>query len=250
MNNLRHEYDSVIAINVDIQNDFCPGGSLAVADGDTVVEPMNAINRWVREHQGNVIFTADWHPEDTAHFADNGGPWPVHCVRHKAGAAFHDDLKIGDHDTIAHKGMSKEDDGYSGWKAYLSSDSPLYNMGDGRYEPGVHTVEQAVREKTNYYRETKKKVALIVGGLATDYCVRATVLDAFKRTNAHGFPDKLPEQLGVYVVEDAIRAVDVQPGDGERAIAEMKQAGATFVSAEEILSGSVIAIKERASWKR
>ncbi len=258
METTRKQFTDVVAINVDIQNDFCPGGALAVKEGDAVVQPMNAINRWVRSFQadgltplqqpGNVIFTADWHPEDTAHFSENGGPWPVHCVRHKAGAAFHNDLEIGDHDSIAHKGTGKKDDGYSGFFAQFTHESPLQTSGNGRGDFGaIDTVREYTLSKANvlYNRgEQLRKVAVIVGGLATDYCVKATVLDLLNAESS------APDQLGVYVVEDAIRAVDVNPGDGEQAIAEMKQAGATFVTAREILNGSVITIKEQTSCRR
>jgi nicotinamidase/pyrazinamidase len=236
--NKPEQFDTVIAINVDIQNDFCPGGALEVTDGDQVISPMNKVNRWVRDQKGAVIFTADWHPEDTAHFDTNGGPWRPHCIRHKAGAAFHDELEIGDRDTIAHKGTGKDDDGYSGWRARLTAESPLYQPEMSRTDVGVYVVSQVIDVKTDRWREKyQKRVAMIVGGLATDYCVKATVLDALKPDTGRFSTNPL---LDVYVVLDGIRAVDMQPGDGDRAIAEMKAAGATFVSSEAIVAGKVL----------
>jgi nicotinamidase/pyrazinamidase len=83
-------YNHIASLTVDLQNDFCPGGSLAVANGDEIIEPMNQLNRWVRQQQGKVYFTRDWHPRNSLHFQENGGEWPRHCIQYTAGAAFHD----------------------------------------------------------------------------------------------------------------------------------------------------------------
>lgn len=234
-------YDQVIAVNVDVQNDFCPGGALAVADGDTVVDPLNKVNDWVRGNNGSVVFTGDWHPRETAHFLAGGGPWPVHCVRYTAGAAFHNELRVGDKDTVALKGTGIYDDGYSGWFAKLTTDSPLYRRGDDLHDLGIESVEDLVIEASGALAKTKRKVAVVIGGLATDYCVKATVLDALKRTRE--FNENQAARIGVFVLEDAIRAVDVAPGDGARAIEEMKAAGAIFTTAEKLLNGQVLEVR-------
>ena len=106
-------YGDILTINVDVQNDFAlPTGALSVPDGEGVIKPLNQLNTWTRESGGTVVFTGDWHPDDTTHFDTHGGPWPVHCRANRAGAAIHDDLYIDTaQDTIAHKGMSNTDEG-------------------------------------------------------------------------------------------------------------------------------------------
>jgi nicotinamidase/pyrazinamidase len=168
-------------IVVDVQNDFCPGGALAVAHGDEVVEP---INRLARE-AGLVIATRDWHPPDHGSFVEQGGPWPVHCLRDTEGAQLRDDLDAREIDVVIDKGQAPDSDGYSGFEA-----TGLEQL---LGERGVRSVQ--------------------VAGLALDYCVKATALDA-KRA---GFD--------VVVHREATRAVDAQPGDGERAVAELLDAG-------------------------
>lgn len=227
-------YEQIVAINVDVQNDFCPGGALAVNEGDLVVPPLNQVNEFVREQDGDVIFTADWHPRKTAHFIEGGGPWPPHCVRFTAGAAFHNNLVIEPVDTVALKGTGTVDDGYSGWGAEFDEESQLYEEGQLLYGGGglatetIFAVGQAVENMAR-----QRKVAVVIGGLATDYCVKATVMDAL---NAN------VDNLDVYVLEDAIRAVDVEPGDGDRAITEMKEAGAKFVTSDQLINGQVLEI--------
>ncbi len=178
-------------IVVDVQNDFCPGGMLPVPEGDRVVPVLNEYLARA-EGVGIPIFASrDWHPAHTAHFAQDGGPWPVHCVQNTPGAAFHPDLRLPIATGIVTKGTSARDEGYSAFEGRLP---------DGR------DLATALREAgvTRVY----------VGGLATDYCVRATVLGA--------------RQSGFDVVwlRDASRPVEVQPGDGARAEAEMLAAGA------------------------
>lgn len=175
-------------ILVDVQNDFCPGGSLAVSDGDAVVEPLNTVAAKVRKAGGLVIATRDWHPVNHISFIKQGGLWPPHCIQNTEGAAFHKELIIEDNDIIISKAEA-EDDAYSGFEGT--------------------DLEEILRE-----RGIDK---LIIGGLATDYCVKNTVLDGLKS----GFP--------VMLLEDAIRAVNVEPGDGKKAITEMKANGARSV---------------------
>lgn len=189
-------------IVVDVQNDFCPGGSLAVPGGDAVVP---VLNRYVERAQSAglpIIASRDWHPAETAHFAAFGGTWPVHCVQDTPGAAFHPDLRLPPETLIASKGMSARDEGYSALEGVLP---------DGR------SVLDKLRERG--------VTRVHAGGLATDYCVRATVLGAL----AAGFE--------VFLLRDASRAVDVAPGDGDRAIAEMHAAGARDETVEMFTPG-------------
>lgn len=221
--------DRVIAIDVDIQNDFCKGGSLAVLDGDAVVPPMNQVNRWVRDHHGQVIFTRDWHPAKTPHF----DTWPPHCIQNTPGAAFHQDLDITAADTIASKGMG-QDDGYSGYFAKLQPDSPLYKPVRKAYLSGKEFVGNAINSLQ------KERTAVLIGGLATDFCVQATVLDTLCHAERS---EQFGAALGVYVLRDAIRAVNLQPGDGDKAIAEMEAAGATFIDSQDLLEGRVLGVR-------
>lgn len=176
---------------VDVQNDFCPGGALAVEKGDEVVEPLNRLAREFLERGDLVIKSRDWHPPQTKHFAAYGGTWPVHCVQHTRGAEFHRDLIEDKHIKVISKGMGDED-------SYSAFDGT--NLASLLREHGVEEVW--------------------VGGLATDYCVKNTVLDGLK------------EGFKVKAVTDAMRAVELQEGDGARAIEEMRAAGAELVSSE------------------
>jgi nicotinamidase/pyrazinamidase len=176
---------------VDVQNDFCPGGSLAVADGDAVVPILNQYMERAAAAGIPIFASRDWHPAQTAHFREFGGRWPPHCVQGTWGAEFHPDLRLPPGTVVVSKGMNPVDEGYSLFEAKLE---------DGRV--ALTTLRDL--GVTRVY----------VGGLATDYCVRATTLDA------------LAARFDAYLLEDAIRPVDVQPGDGERAVEEMRAAGA------------------------
>src|SRR5579884_922711 len=181
-------------ILVDVQNDFCPGGALAVPEGNRVVPPLNReIARFEQAHRP-VIASRDWHPAETTHFKSGGGPWPPHCVAGEPGAQFHGELRLPEGVTVVSKGTGPTEDAYSALQARDAS---------GR------SLEQILRETG-----TKR---LVVGGLATDYCVRATVLDALEA----GFE--------VEVLTAGVRGVEVKPGDSERALNEMKEAGARLV---------------------
>ena len=204
--------DRVVMIDVDVQNDFCPGGALGVTDGDQVVAPINALNEFVRTNDGIVIATGDQHPATTPHF----DTWPVHCVAGTFGSAFHSDLDIRPTDIVINKGMGQTD-GYSGYEGIAR---------DGT------TIEQLVQP-----RSAKERVAIILGGLATDYCVKATALDAANqaariRAEKQGIID-------VYVAEDAIRAVNIQPDDSANAIAEMRAAGVIMTTSTDIINGTI-----------
>src|ERR1700704_5374207 len=176
-------------IVVDVQNDFCPGGALAVAHGDEVVGPLNTLMKEFLQRGEPVFKSRDWHPEKTHHFQAYGGTWPVHCVQNTKGAEFHPDLIDDMHIRVVSKGLG-DTDCYS---AFDETDLALQLR-----RLGVEEVW--------------------VGGLATDYCVKNTVLDALKQ----GFKVK--------AIEDAMRGVEINPGDGERAIEEMRNAGAQLQS--------------------
>lgn len=184
---------------VDVQNDFCPGGALPVPEGDKVVPVLNRAIERFRQVGAPVIASRDWHPEKSTHFAAYGGQWPVHCVQNTEGAAFHPDLRLPDDAIIVSKGRGENEDAYSAFDARAEDGTPL---------------ESVLKAK-----EVKR---LVVGGLATDYCVRASVLDALER----GFE--------VLVLRDAVRGVDVQPGDSEKALAEMQSKGAKLVALEDV----------------
>ncbi len=184
---------------VDVQNDFCPGGALAVPEGDRVVPVLNAMAARVIARGGAIYASRDWHPPVTSHFRAYGGPWPPHCVANSPGARFHKDLRLPADAVIVTKGDRAGADGYSPFEGRTASGRTLL---DDLRARGVHR--------------------LIVGGLATDYCVKHAVLDA------------LAAGLDVTVLEDAIAGVDVQPGDSLRALEEMKRAGARFTRAEDV----------------
>lgn len=187
-------YDRKTAlIVVDVQNDFAdPKGALYVGGGEEVVPLVNAEVTHARASGALVAYTQDWHPPDTPHFAKDGGVWPVHCVRNTWGAAFHPALRV-EGETIR-KGTGGED-GYSGFTVRDDETGRESETGLGEM---LHSagIESAV-----------------VVGLATDYCVKATATDAARK----GFRTT--------VLEAAIRAVDLNPGDGRRAIEEMRAAG-------------------------
>ena len=171
-------------IAVDVQGDFLPGGSLAVRDGDEVVAPLVDLAR----SAGLVVASRDFHPANHCSFSAQGGPWPAHCVIGTPGAAIHPDI-----DAVAQLVVSK------GMDASVEQYSAFESTGLAELL-GARGIRR-----------------LLIGGLATDYCVRATALAG----RGHGF--------AVEVVRDAIRAVNVEPGDGERALEEMRAAGAAIV---------------------
>ena len=176
---------------VDVQNDFCPGGALPVPDGDRVVPVLSQYAEHFSRRGAPVFASRDWHPPVTRHFQAAGGPWPPHCIAKSAGAAFHSELKLPETATVVTKGTDPEDDGYS---AFEATDPAGRLLGDVVRSAGV--------------------VRLYVGGLATEYCVRASVLDGLKAG------------LDVVVLLDAVRGIDVQEGDVARALDEMLRAGA------------------------
>jgi nicotinamidase/pyrazinamidase len=178
---------------VDVQNDFSdPAGSLYVRGGEAVVPLLNAeVGRAVAAG-ALVVYTQDWHPPQTPHFTTDGGPWPVHCVAGTWGAAFHPDLEVVG--PIIRKGTSGED-GYSG-----------FTMAEP--ETGAERATGLERLLRDHHITT-----VVIGGLATDYCVKETGLDARRA----GFE--------AVVLNDAVRAVDVAEGDGDRALRALSDAG-------------------------
>ena len=187
---------------VDFQNDFTPGGALPVEHGDEIAAAINAI----ADRFDFVVATRDWHPPDHGSFEgvevdparwkgiDPPGIWPVHCVQETPGAELHPSLDQSKVDQVVDKAQDPNTQGYSAFHGG--------NLTDVLREHGVDHV--------------------YVAGLATDYCVKNTVLDAVR------------EGFGVTVIEDAIRGIDVKPGDSERAIEEMRRAGADLVTSDRL----------------
>jgi nicotinamidase/pyrazinamidase len=185
---------------VDVQNDFAdPGGSLSVRGGDAIIPRLNDEIRAALDSGAPVIYTQDWHPPSTPHFAKDGGIWPVHCVGGTWGAELHPDLAIAG--PSVRKGVGGED-GYSGFAVRDPQSG----------ETRETELESLLRERG--------AEGVVIAGLTTDYCVRATALDALRL----GF--------AVTVLADAIAAVDLAPGDGERAKNEMTSAGALVVGSD------------------
>lgn len=182
-------------IVVDIQNDFCPGGALAVDEGDKVVEPSNRLIRFFEERGWPIYYTRDWHPANHCSFKANGGPWPPHCVADTPGAEFHADLYIQPNATIISKADDPEKEAYSGFEG-----SPL----------GALLKKKSIE-------------AVVIAGLTTDYCVKTTALDAHRL----GF--------SVTVAIDAIRAVNVKPEDGRCAIKHMQIRGVEFADTDDLI---------------
>jgi nicotinamidase/pyrazinamidase len=179
---------------VDVQHDFLPGGALPVAEGERIFRPLNALApRFAR-----VYATRDWHPSNHSSFAKHDGPWPEHCVAGTHGAAFDRRLDQRHVDVVVDKGTDREADGYSGFAATI--------------------LERDLRE-----HGVRR---LFIGGLATDYCVKATALDAVHA----GFE--------TVVIRDASAAVNVVPGDEERALDELRRAGVAIAHSEELVGNA------------
>jgi len=176
---------------VDVQRDFCPGGALAAPGGDRVVGPLNHTLEEAAVRGWPVYASRDWHPPVTRHFREYGGEWPVHCVEHTPGAEFHPALRLPPTAVIISKGQNADRPGYS---AFEGSTTDGRTLADDLRASGIDH--------------------LYVGGIATDYCVKHSVIDARKA----GFD--------VTVLTDAIAGVDVAPGDSARALEEMRAAGA------------------------
>lgn len=178
-------------IIVDVQNDFCPGGALAVPEGDEVVEPLNSV---LAKFQ-TVVATQDWHPREHCSFQTNGGQWPVHCVQNSPGADLHPELQQDKISIRVRKGTDPDAEAYSGFQ-------------------GEPDLARSLRD-----RGVKRT---FIGGLATDYCVRATALDAVRN------------HFQVVLLRDACRGVDVKPEDSQQALKEMEESGVSVVETKDL----------------
>lgn len=192
-----------VLVTVDVLNDFVDG-SLAVTDGEQVIQPLNQLARAVRASMGRVALPRDWHPAQTPHF-DN---WPVHCVAGTEGADFCPSLDVQPEDTILDKGMGQTD-GYSGMEGVSKDNETLESIVEpnGRHE----------------------NVRIYIGGLATDYCVRATALGLAERFKDYA-------SVEIHAIPETMRAVNIQPDDGAVAIAEMAAAGVHITSLDDALA--------------
>jgi nicotinamidase/pyrazinamidase len=177
---------------VDVQNDFCPGGALAVKNGDKVVPRLNKTIAAFTKASLPIFFTRDWHPPNHISFKEQGGIWPPHCVHGTTGADFHPDLFIPRGATIISKGDKPSKEAYSGFQG-TDLDSRLKKAGVGE---------------------------IFLGGLATDYCVRESCLDAIRA----GF--------AVNVLRNCVKAVNLKPSDGARVLREMREAGAKLTTSQ------------------
>lgn len=185
---------------VDMQVDFCPGGALPISGGDEIVPRLNAYIGLFRKAKRPILASRDWHPEQTAHFVTQGGPWPPHCVQGTEGAAFHPDLALPEDALIVSKGMGRDEDAYSAFQAR----------------------DEERRSLVDRLRALQVK-HLYVGGLALDYCVKASALDASK------------EGLDATLLIDATRAVNLDPHDAELAIEELVRWGVQLATFETLL---------------
>ena len=174
----------------DPQIDFCPGGALGIKDGDKIISVVNAYIRKFAAQELPIFITRDWHPKETKHFKSYGGVWPRHCVHDTKGAAFHPGLKFPRETIILSKGMDPAKDSYSAFHAYDDNHKELHHL-------------------LQIFGVTE----LYIGGLATDYCVKYSALDALK----YGYK--------VYVLLDATKGVNLKPQDSENAVREMVAAG-------------------------
>lgn len=192
-------YDALLV--VDVQNDFLPGGALPVSGGDRVVPALNRYIALFAERRRPICLSRDWHPRETAHFSAHGGPWPPHCIQGTHGAAFAPQLVVPSDAIVFSKGATWDAESYS---AFLGRDSQGVSLAERLRQQGV----------THLY----------VGGLALDYCVKRSVLDAL----AHG--------LVTTLLIDATRAVNLETHDAEEAIEEMVRAGAQLATFERLFA--------------
>lgn len=187
---------------IDVQNDFCAGGALPAPTSDRVIASLNQYINDAVAHGVSIYASRDWHPAITNHFTSYGGTWPVHCVQGTDGARFHPNLRLPPTSTVISKGDQPNSAGYSAFEGHTSDGTFL--LTDLRKRGITH---------------------LYVGGLATDYCVKHSVLDA------------LSVGLKVTVLEDAIAGVDVRLGDSTRAIADMRERGADVIAGFRLVQG-------------
>jgi len=176
---------------VDMQNDFCPGGALGIKGGDKIIPAVNKYIKIFLRQQMPVFASRDWHPKKTGHFKKFGGTWPVHCIQKTKGADFHAELKLPKEAVFLYKGMDPQEDSYSVFQAKDANGMEFFNL------LKIFGVKE-----------------IFIAGLATDYCVKYTVIDALRNG------------LKVKLLIDAVKGVDLNPGDSEEAIKEMLKSGA------------------------
>ncbi len=181
-------------IIVDVQVDFCPGGALPVPEGDKIIPALNEYIKKFSEAGALIVATRDWHPPNHVSFKNQGGLWPPHCIQGTEGAKFHPSLQLPKNVKIVSKAIDPFKEAYSGFEGT--------DLGDFLKKRGIKRV--------------------FIGGLATEYCVKHTVLDALKL----GFE--------TFLLEDAVKGIDAKPGDVERAVKEMLEKGARKISISDI----------------
>jgi nicotinamidase/pyrazinamidase len=185
---------------VDIQNDFCPGGALGVSEGDRIIPTVNKYIQLFEQKQLLLFFSRDWHPSETIHFQEKGGPWPPHCIQGTNGAKFHPDLRIPENAVILSKGMDPNLDSYSVFEAF---DEDLLSF------------PELLRKQ--------EITELFIGGMATDYCVRTTSLDALK------------QGLNIHVLVDAVKGIDAINSD--KTLEEIQSKGGDLKSFSQVEKG-------------
>lgn len=183
---------------MDIQNDFCPGGALAVSAGDKIIFRINKYIKIFSQNKLPIFASRDWHPEKTKHFKKFGGAWPIHCVQGTEGAKFHPKLDLPKKAILLYKGMDPEKDSYSAFQAEDKEGNSFLKL-----------------------LKTLRIKEIYIGGLATDYCVKFSALDGLK----NGFKVKL--------LTDAIKGVSLKPTDSQQAIKEMLKQGVKKISLKE-----------------
>jgi len=187
---------------VDIQNDFCPGGALGVPEGDQIIPTINKYIKFFSQKKLPVLVTRDWHPVRSRHFRDFGGVWPIHCIQNTSGAAFHSALKLPVQTLFFYKGMDPLRESYSAFQAE-----------DGKGVSFLRTLNSyGIKE-------------LFIAGLATDYCVKFSALDAIKR------------KFKVTILIDAIKGVDLRRGDSEKALQQIFKKGAKSMDFDKLVKG-------------
>ena len=191
--------DRIALIIIDLQNDFLTGGALPVPDGDKIIPVLNEYISLFKNRHLPIIATRDWHPRITKHFKQYGGLWSPHCIQNTWGAQFHPDLHLPSDIIIIYAGTTEDQEGYSGFEGVDHSVNPLINV---------------LKERQISH--------LFIGGLATDYCVKATVIQAVK----FGFK--------VNLLTDAIMGINLQPSDSQKAIDEMVSQGANLSTIDTI----------------
>ncbi len=184
---------------VDVQNDFCPGGALAVPDSDKIIPTINKYIKIFAKHKLPIFASRDWHPKETKHFKQFGGLWPRHCVQNTKGAKFNPDLKLSQEAIILSKGMDPNKDSYSVFQAIDSNGTDFLNL------LKIFGVDE-----------------IFVAGLATDYCVKWSVLDALRLN------------FKVKLLTDAIKGVNLKPKDSQGAINEMASSGAHGITIDKL----------------